>query len=224
MTTSLKERARPLVGLLITTILLDAIAVASGLLEVKLLTDLAAGRTAVAATVLEASDKRGQFIELFHLALFITTTIFWVRWFHHSYRSTQVLGSTGFRFPLHQAAWSWFVPIFNLVRPKQIADDIWRASDPSVPVSHGESWKTKAVPAWLHVWWLFAVVSAVAGFAGARLIRSGEAMREIITGAWISVIGDLAGLIAAAFAIRLVRKITERIEQRASIVQQFGRG
>jgi hypothetical protein len=223
VTPSLKERARPLVGLLIAVVLLDAIAVASGAFEVKLVADLARGKAGLDATG-QASDERQQFIELFHFALFITTLIFWVRWFHHSYRTTQTLGSSGFRFPAHQAAWSWFVPIFNLVRPKQIADDIWRSSDPSVPISHGESWKTKLVPAWLHVWWFFAVVSAIAGFAGARLVRSGEDVREILTGSWISVIGDLAGLIAAAFAVRLVRKVTERIEQRASIVQQFGRG
>jgi hypothetical protein len=223
VTPSLQERARPLVGLLFATILLDAIAVVSGAFELQLLTDLAGGEAARAATI-EASDSRQQMIELLHVALFITTAIFWVRWFHQSYRNTQNLGGTGFRFPLHQAAWCWFVPIFNLVRPKQLADDIWRASDPSAPANQGETWKTKPVPAWLHVWWFFAMLSGIAGFAGARLVRAGEDVREILTGSWISVVGDLAGFLAAAIAVRLVQRITGRLVERASSVGQLEKG
>ena len=49
-----------------------------------------------------------------------------------------------------------FVPFLNLVRPKQIVDDIWRATD-------GEparwSWRSAPVDASIHAWWAFLVAS-----------------------------------------------------------------
>lgn len=208
----LRERAKALMGLLIATVVLDAIAVVSGLAELKLLTGLAGGDVAAAAAV-ESSDRRQEVIELVHFALFITMGIFWLRWFHRAYRDLEPLGATGLRFPAPEALWSWFLPGFNLIRPKQIANDIWRASDPEGPM--GEAWKKNRVSALMHAWWLFAVLSVAAGFVGFRGVRSGENVREILAGSWFSVGGDLAGMVAAILAVSVVEGITRRLEQRA---------
>jgi hypothetical protein len=63
------------------------------------------------------------------------------RLFRRAYRNLPALGAESPRFSSGWAVGAWFVPFLNLVRPKQIMDDIWRASDPALPAHPGAAWK-----------------------------------------------------------------------------------
>lgn len=53
---------------------------------------------------------------------------------HHTY--SVWVGFYGIAFLLAAGAFiAWFIPFFNLVRSKQIANDIWRGSEPGVEVA-----------------------------------------------------------------------------------------
>jgi hypothetical protein len=45
------------------------------------------------------------------------------------------------------------VPFLNLVQPKQLMDDIWRASDPVVAGQPNLAWKQRTVSKLIHTWW-----------------------------------------------------------------------
>jgi len=77
-------------------------------------------------------------------------------WTSRAYRNLFALSVSDLRFTPGWGAGAWFVPFLNLVRPKQIVDDVWRATD-------GEperwSWRSAPVDASLHAWWAFLVAS-----------------------------------------------------------------
>jgi Domain of unknown function (DUF4328) len=145
------ERYRPLgrharwarVGL-VTMVAADVIAVLSGLREYVLLerleTDL------VTTDEIEASDRRQQVVALSQLAVFVFAAIFFIRWLHRAYGNILPLGAQYPRYSRSAAIWSWFVPILNLWRPKQVINDVWRASDPKAPVDQGDTWQRHEPP------------------------------------------------------------------------------
>ena len=109
---------------LVTMIVADVLAVLSGVREYVLLerleTDL------VTAEELEASDRRQQVVALAQFAVFIFAAIFFIRWLHRAYANIVPLAAQYPRYSTGTAIWSWFVPILNLWRPKQVINDVWR--------------------------------------------------------------------------------------------------
>ena len=77
-------------------------------------------------------------------------------WTRRLYGNLRPLGTKDLRFDEGWALRGWFVPFLNLVRPKQIVDDIWRASDPMRRPT--EAWDERPLSNLLHWWWFFWVV------------------------------------------------------------------
>ena len=63
------------------------------------------------------------------VATLISMVVF-IRWFPQAHRNAAALDPETVRYGTRWAIWSWFVPILSLFRPKQMANDIWRAGAP----------------------------------------------------------------------------------------------
>ncbi|MEO5838213.1 MAG: DUF4328 domain-containing protein [Acidimicrobiales bacterium] len=85
------------------------------------------------------------------IASYVVTGIVFVIWFQRCYKNSQALGTANLRFSSGWAAGAWFVPFLHFVRPKQIADAIWKSTDPAAPAQQGSSWMVKKVPALMHL-------------------------------------------------------------------------
>ncbi len=82
---------------------------------------------------------------------------FLIAWTSRLYRNLSALGVGRLRYTEGWAIGAWFIPFFNLVRPKQILNDIWRGSGPA----DGEHWRDRAVTPLLHWWWGLWILAAV---------------------------------------------------------------
>jgi len=80
---------------------------------------------------LEAHDDRAASIALVWLAVYIITAIAWVTWYKRMYANLPALGAKHIRFTPGWAVGGWFVPFLNLVRPYEIAQELWSGSAPS---------------------------------------------------------------------------------------------
>jgi hypothetical protein len=77
-------------------------------------------------------------------------------WTRRLYGNLRHLGFNELRFREVWALGGWFVPLVNLVRPKQILNDIWRSGEPEPrPV---EACEQQPVSNLLHWWWFFWIV------------------------------------------------------------------
>lgn len=154
-----------------------------------------------------------------HGFLLVLSAVVFVGWFFQAYKNLRRLGVQKLRHGDGWAIGAWFVPILSLVRPKQMANEIWRGSERGAEVSNG--WRLVPVPSLLHWWWgLFLLQGFLLYFGQTmtqdgydKLSRFGElsnGFSQIKTGTVADVIGDLAGIAAAVLAILVVSQVTER--------------
>lgn len=133
-------------------------------------------------------------------------------WLRRAYINCRPLGVRHPRFDPDWAVGGWFVPLLNAIRPKQVIDDIWRASEVDAPNPRHDDWLTGRIPGWIHVWWACVVVAALA-WSGAFLV-AGPIGTSRFSIALLMVMA-LAVMVAGPLFSWLVWRITDRQVARA---------
>lgn len=144
----------------------------------------------------------------------LLSSLAFLPWFHRAYRNLQRAGG-GLRFTTGWAIGAWFVPILNLWRPKQIANDIWRGG--SLDAGLGDTqWHQRPVSALVHWWWAVYLTWAVlGGIAWAILGGNDEGLTTQSgidteqTGVALLILADVIGIAGVVMGILLVRRITQ---------------
>jgi hypothetical protein len=134
-----------------------------------------------------------------------------IGWFTRSYRNLPVLGVRGLRFAPRWALWSWFVPLVNLVVPKELTDDLYRGSDPDVPLL-SSSWRRHTVPLHVGAWWVGLLCSL--GLLGATQWVLSDGSGTAVAQA----LASLTHLLVAGtslLGVVLVGEVTRRQQERA---------
>ena len=110
------------------------------------------GAPAGLAEITDAEDRVDQASIAIVVAYVVLGIFTFIPWFHRAYSNLPKLGVAHLRYGTGWAIGAWFIPIFNLFRPKQIANDIDRASAPDALVTTNV-WHRRAPAALLHWWW-----------------------------------------------------------------------
>ena len=188
-------------------------------LQLNLATDLEAGRR-VPFDELSASDDRVAATGLLQTACYVLCVVAFLTWYGRAYRNLSRLGAGGLRWGNGWAIAYWFIPIANLFRPKQVVNDIWRASDPDG--APGAGWADGRVPAVIHWWWALWLISSFAErILFRRSMEAGNSPSEFVSLSQTYIVWDLIDVIPAALACLVVMKITARQEERR---RRFERG
>ena len=137
------------------------------------------------------------------LAYLVAGTLFLV-WFGRAAANLSTLGRTG-----HSAAWavlSWFVPVAAWVVPKAVANDLWRAGE-----------RRRDRPRLLDAWWaLWIAASVLSGLQFVEWTRA-EELSEFRAADRLEVPASVAAILAALLCMRVVRRITDRQEERGAL-------
>ena len=149
-------------------------------------------------------------------ALYVAIAVLFIVWFHRAYANLHALGAEYLRWGKGWAIGAWFVPILNLWRPKQIANDIWRASDPNAPPHQASSWRDKDVPAVFQWWWAAFLVTNWIGNVAGRGVWTADTPTELARSAGVHVISNAFDILAAVLAVVVVARTTSRQDERAS--------
>jgi Domain of unknown function (DUF4328)/Septum formation len=161
-----------------------------------------------------ASDERLVVGAAAVIATFIVSAILWLFWFHRAYRNVESFGTVSMRFGTGWAVGAWFVPILNWFRPKQIANDIWRGTDPDPP----PGWTQPPVAALVHWWWAAWLFSGLLGNLSFRLfnnVRTLDAERAAVA---VDVFAGIIYVVTGVLALRFVSAVTERAAVRAAAI------
>lgn len=195
-------------------IIIDVAAVWSGYSEIKLLEKIMNGAL-VFEEEAEANDMRQAMIGLAQLAVLIATAIVFLKWLHRSHKNLPALGAEGLKFTPGWAVGWWFIPFLNLVRPYQVVQEVWKASDPAH--ERGLSWQGSSNLSLIGLWWgTWLIANMVGSFAGRMAFRGGDSISNLITSGWVTVAADFLEIPAAILAIQVVRRITERQFEKSS--------
>jgi hypothetical protein len=123
-------------------------------------------------------------------------------------------GSVAMRFGTGWAVGAWFVPILNLFRPKQIANDIWRGTDPEQ--AQAGRWTEPPVAPLVHWWWAAWLVANLLGNLSFRLINDARTLDAERTAVAVDIAAGISYVVAGVLALRFVRAVTEREAARAA--------
>ena len=202
--------ARIVVVLLAAYLVVTAIAVVSDWVQLDLVNRLAGDQTAVTEAELDASDARQNLIGSLQFVLRAAIGVTFVIWFRRAYQNLLAMGTESLRFEVGWTVGGWFVPFLNLVRPKQLMDDIWRATDPTLPEQPGDAWRTRPVAFLVHLWWAMFLLSTAVGLIATSLLQDASTLQELRTAAILMLVGDVLALPAAVLACLVVSRVTQR--------------
>jgi hypothetical protein len=154
--------------------------------------------------------------------VFLVCAGVFITWFFQAYKNLRRLGVQGLRHGNGWAVGAWFVPILSLVRPKQMANEIWRGSERGADVAGG--WKQVSVPGLVHWWWGLFLTQGFLVYYGqqstqsgydklTRLGELGDGFSQIKTGTNVEVVAQLVSLAAVVLGIMFVSQVTERFDR-----------
>ena len=147
------------------------------------------------------------------VVVYIATVIAFLMWL---YRASNNVAAFGER-TQHSSGWavgSFFVPIMNLFVPYQAAKDIWQKSEPD---AQAFSFGAAAVPAFFTAWWGFWITS---NFLSNIYIRMTLADAPQDASSIVGIFSEILSIAAAGFAIKVVRDIDRRQEERSRSLPQ----
>jgi Domain of unknown function (DUF4328) len=178
-------------------------------IERSLLSRAADNRFSVSRAEALASDHRVDTFAYVAIAVVVVTAIVFIVWFHRAYRKTRALGGE-MRYSDGWAIGAWFIPIGWFWIPKKLANDIWWGTERP----EYRTWRARS--AVLTAWWLAWVFAWVLlRFSGTGSLNNLDDARRANLAA-LTTLGLL--LLAAAFALFVVRQIGQRVAARTSAV------
>ncbi len=142
-----------------------------------------------------------------------------VLWTRRSYRNLAALGVSGLRLRTGWATASWFIPFVNLVLPKEVVDDLWRASDPESPPLTS-TWRLRTVPFWINVWWIAVLGSGVLLCAAQWLPVDAAAASYDEVQLSVLIVAHLVLAFGAVLTMILIGDVNRRQQQRIEILFQ----
>ena len=137
------------------------------------------------------------------LAAFILTAVVFLVFFHRAYSNLTLLGPSEKRYGTGWSVGSWFIPLLSLIRPKQIANDIWRGSDGS------------SVPAVFHWWWALFLAGGLASYGYEKEVMTVSDAKTVVI---VQAAGESLYVAAALAAAAVVRLIARRQHLRADLI------
>jgi hypothetical protein len=158
------------------------------------------------------------------LGSFLSFIIFMI-WFYRSHKNLQAYNSMGLKYSPGWAVGSFFVPILNLFRPYQIAQEIWTASDPQASTV---GWKQSKLSIVVIFWWLsvilyYVIIFSTMGFSvwiGIQSAMNGvEPDIAQITTVGIPIL--IGYVLYSILSITLVNLVNDRQEEKAEILELF---
>ena len=209
----LGARAQWAVGLLVATTAVHVIAIISNVWEIVLIGRFLGGDLDPAP--LGSSDDRQAFVALLEFAVLVVCGITFIRWFSRAYRNSAALKPSPLHFKPGWAIGSWFVPILNLWRPKQMANEIWAATAAETSLAEGPPAQPYQGTRLLTLWWIFWLVSGVFGNIVARRVFGGDTLEDIRDTDRLDIVALALEIVAAVLAILVVQRITDRQIARA---------
>jgi hypothetical protein len=218
----LRTRAKAVRILLWATVAASVIAAISDAAELDLLGRIDAGQL-VSDSEIHTNDTRQGVIGLVQGALFLGTAVAFIMWFSRAYENIGRLGAGPLRYRKGWAIGAWFVPILNLFRPKQIANDIWRGSDPDMGrLPDASDWRDGPIPGLLFgLWWLLWLATNLSLGPG---FFEADTPDEFRSQTIRFLISDVTGALGAILCAVVVDRTTHRQEERARRVADASAG
>jgi hypothetical protein len=218
-----RTRAQIAVFLLVASIVTALLSPLVSYIQVWLPDAFPAGAEADAPA--SADDASGLLIGLLFIgaglsiiAVYAATVVAFVMWIHRAYSNLTALGNPkeGLEYSPGWAIGGFFIPFVNLVVPYRVVREIWVKSDPVIRSE--QDWmfsSSPEAPGLIKLWWAFWLLSNFANNILFRIAGEAETPEALLWEGHLSAGVAVLEIIAAVLAIRVVRGIDRRQEERS---------
>lgn len=138
-----------------------------------------------------------------NIVVYVLTIVFFIMWFRRAYYNLHQL-TGGLTYSEGWAAGAWFIPIFHLFGPYQIARELFDKSTnilgEKVSADRAKSYRMD-----LGMWWAFWVAGNIVGSISNFLERDENNMDTQMTGAIVQIGSSALLIIAGLYCIRVIK-------------------
>lgn len=138
-------------------------------------------------------------------------------WFHRAYRNLKPLGGQNLKYSPAWAAGGFFVPILNLVRPYQVASEIWQISESTRPSTLASD--LSPAPSLVKWWWFAFIVDALVVNFVYRLGPDVGTLSGLMLASKYRIASLVLSIISAILTWRLVTGIDSLQENRSRFLR-----
>jgi hypothetical protein len=191
--------------ILVVAIVVDIIAVLSGLAELYLLSRIESGSYDYdLAAAAESNGRRQKAIGLVQLVLWLLCAVAILAWIRLANKNARLLGARDMEFTPGWAIGWYFIPIANLWKPYQAMVEIWRASSGSADWKSDET--SGSLPGWWFAWLAFNVLGQM---SFQRTVKAQEIL-ELKNAAIATIAADVASMVLCILFLEIVKDIHHR--------------
>jgi hypothetical protein len=155
-----------------------------------------------------------------HLACFVATAVVFCMWMYRAHKNLRSLNVRGLTYSPGWAAGAFFVPILNLFRPYQIAQEIYKASDPDAPLDDRYAWRRRSGSSLIGAWWAFWIIGNIISQFAFRMSFHDDNATMQLTAAALQMISDVLTVPTALFAVLVIHQIRSRQLRRHQLLQE----
>lgn len=158
----------------------------------------------------EANDMRQLIVAIPLLLVFLASGFLILRWIWRSSKNLHTTGAAMDFTPGWAVGW-YFIPVAHLWKPYQAMREIWDRS-----MAGGDS-PSRGL---LGCWWVAWVISGISDNISLRMSFSDD-LDRLLLGDALSMIGDAGSIVAAAFLLPIVARVTKSQRDMPRISEAF---
>lgn len=208
----LRPRVKAATALLVGVVAVALYSLSADLTQLDVVSRIADGERVSLQEATDSDDKVAGAATIY-LVVGLIAGITFLLWWSRIYRNIVPLGVERPRWGARWAVAYWLIPIISLFRPKQVANDIWRGSDPDAPAG-SEGWESRPVTPLLNWWWALFILDMFIGNFAIRSAFDSDTPDELVSEATAYVITDIADAALAILTIVVIWAMTRRQEAR----------
>lgn len=152
---------------------------------------------------------------IFEILVYIGSIVFFLMWLYRCCKNLPALKSRNIEYTPGWAVGWWFIPLANLFKPLGVVTNLWNESDPDFDAELNFLSNNSETPNLLYFWWGFWLVGNFVSNLSGRLADS-EKPEDLRAFSIALMTAAVLGVAAAALAIAVVKRITDRQEARFS--------
>jgi hypothetical protein len=179
--------------------------------EIELLSRIKAGDEVLEAEAVTIEERIDQLVWL-QLGAFLFSGILFITWFHRAYANVAQWSPDGTEYATKWAVIGWLIPILHVVRPYQIAKEIWT----KCCVRQSPNVFAVAAPSdtsLIGYWWGATLLMGALDRIGFQWSQHAETIEQALVAGYIIVASESMTVIAAFIAMSFVRELSARHER-----------
>ena len=154
----------------------------------------------ISIETVEQSNSQMQLLTITQMILYFLIFISFCLWFYGVHEDLESLGAENLKYSHAQTFWGFVIPVVNIIRPYQVANEIWIKSSK-------ESEKKSFT---VLLWWLCILLTVVLGYASGALVAFSDDVEMFKNSILSLMAADTLSVFAILFAFLMIQNIEKR--------------